>query len=174
MVCSRPVSLPSGFACTVTQDGRLYAVEWERSRERLQSILSVKYPGWTPQPERGKGPDILLRSYADGQVLSRETVLSVPYAWERVPPFSRCVLMELAKIRYGTSVSYGELARRCGRPGAGRAVGAVLSRNPWPILLACHRVIGARGEMVGFGKGIRAKERLIRFEKESLARGRIA
>jgi len=173
-VCSRPVSLPFGFACTVTVDGRLHAVEWEISLKRLKSVLSSKYPGFTAQQGRGGGPGTLLQSYADGKVIPQERIDAIPFAWERVRPFSRRVFTELAKISYGTPVSYGELATRCGRPGAARAVGSVLSRNPWPILLPCHRVIGAGGEMVGFGKGIWAKERLIRFEKDRLARGRVA
>lgn len=174
-ICSRPVSLPFGFAAAVTANGLLHAVEWEISRERLQSVLSSKYPG-SIERQRGRG-DIsgtLLRSYADGKVVRWEEIRAIPFAWHRVRPFSRRVLMELAKVPYGTSLSYGELAVRCGRPGAARAVGSVLSRNLWPILLPCHRVIGAGGEMVGFGKGTGAKERLIRFEKERVDGGSIA
>lgn len=173
-ICSRPVSLPFGFASTVTVNGRLHAVEWEISRERLESVLSAKYPGFTRQEEREEIPGTLLRSYAAGMVLRREGLRAIPFDWGRVRPFSRRVLTELAKVPYGTPITYGELAARCGRPGAARAVGSVLSRNPWPILLPCHRVIGAGGEMVGFGKGIRAKETLIRFERERIDRGRIA
>jgi len=166
--------LPFGFASTVTVNGRLHAVEWEISRERLESVLSSKYPGFTRQEEREEIPGTLLRSYAAGMVLRREGLRAIPFDWGRVRPFSRRVLTELAKVPYGTPITYGELAARCGRPGAARAVGSVLSRNPWPILLPCHRVIGAGGEMVGFGKGIRAKETLIRFERERIDRGRIA
>lgn len=171
VVCSLPVSMPFGFACTVTVDGRLHAVEWETSLRRLTRVLSSKYHGFTSQRERGGTTEALLESYAGGRIIPRERIQGIRFAWERVRPFSRRVLRELAKVPYGASVSYGELAARCGRPGAARAVGSVLSRNPWPILLPCHRVIGAGGQMVGFGKGTRAKEILIRFEKERVDRG---
>lgn len=173
-VCSRPVSLVAGFASTVTVDGRLHAVEWELSLDRLRSVLSSKYPGHVQRQGRGGRADTLLRSYAEGKIVRQVELDRIPFDWDRVGPFSRRVLSELARIPYGAPVSYGELAARCGRPGAARAVGGVLSRNPWPILLPCHRVIGAGGAMVGFGKGIPAKERLIRFEKGRVGQRNIA
>jgi methylated-DNA-[protein]-cysteine S-methyltransferase len=79
-------------------------------------------------------------------------------------PFQRQVWDELAKIPYGATISYGELARRIGKPTASRAVGAANGRNPLPIVIPCHRVIGAGGALVGYGGGMRNKEFLLRLE----------
>ena len=76
------------------------------------------------------------------------------------------VLDELQKIPYGTTASYGEIAKRIGRPKAVRAVGAANGRNPIPIIIPCHRVIGSTGDMTGFGGGIPTKEALLRLEFE--------
>ncbi len=78
--------------------------------------------------------------------------------------FNRRVLRELARVPYGEVVTYGELAARAARPRAARAVGTVMNRNPLPIVLPCHRVIGANGKLVGYGGGLGRKEALLRLE----------
>jgi methylated-DNA-[protein]-cysteine S-methyltransferase len=78
--------------------------------------------------------------------------------------FNRRVLRELARVPYGEVVTYGELAVRAARPRAARAVGMVMNRNPLPIVLPCHRVIGANGKLVGYGGGLDRKEKLLRLE----------
>jgi methylated-DNA-[protein]-cysteine S-methyltransferase len=70
----------------------------------------------------------------------------------------------LADIPYGTTRSYGAQARRLGRPRAVRAVGAANARNPLPIVLPCHRVVGADGSLVGFGGGLAVKRLLLEHE----------
>ncbi len=80
--------------------------------------------------------------------------------------FQLRVLAELRKIPYGTTVSYGDIARRIGRPKAVRAVGAANGRNPIPIVIPCHRVIGSGGDLTGFGGGIEVKKALLRHELE--------
>ena len=76
------------------------------------------------------------------------------------------VLSELKKIPYGTTTSYGDIAERIGRPKAVRAVGAANGRNPIPIIIPCHRVIGSSGDLTGFGGGLPTKEALLRLEME--------
>jgi methylated-DNA-[protein]-cysteine S-methyltransferase len=78
--------------------------------------------------------------------------------------FNRRVLGELVRVPYGEVVTYGELAARASRPRAARAVGTVMNRNPLPIVLPCHRVIGANGSLVGYGGGLERKEALLRLE----------
>jgi len=80
--------------------------------------------------------------------------------------FQRAVLQELQRIPYGVTASYGEIAERIGRPKAVRAVGAANGRNPIPIVIPCHRVIGSDGAMTGFGGGIPTKKALLRLELE--------
>ena len=80
--------------------------------------------------------------------------------------FQVSVLEALQEIPYGETVSYGEIARRIGRPKAVRAVGAANGRNPLPIVVPCHRVIGSTGDLTGFGGGLDTKEALLRHEAE--------
>jgi len=82
----------------------------------------------------------------------------------RVAPFYADVLRELARVPYGHTDTYGALAKRAGKPKAARAVGTVMNRNPIPIVLPCHRVIGASGNLVGYGGGLDRKEALLRLE----------
>jgi methylated-DNA-[protein]-cysteine S-methyltransferase len=77
------------------------------------------------------------------------------------------VLRELQQIPYGQTVSYGEIAKRIGRPKAMRAVGAANGRNPLPIIIPCHRVIGSSGDLTGFGGGLDTKEALLCLEAEN-------
>jgi methylated-DNA-[protein]-cysteine S-methyltransferase len=81
-----------------------------------------------------------------------------------IPDFHVAVLRELARVPYGTTTTYGALARRVGRPQAARAVGTVMNRNRIPIVLPCHRVVGANGSLVGYAGGLDVKERLLRLE----------
>ncbi len=81
--------------------------------------------------------------------------------------FQISVLEALQQIPYGETVSYGEIARRIGRPKAVRAVGAANGRNPIPIVVPCHRVIGSTGDLTGFGGGLDTKEALLRLEAEN-------
>ncbi len=76
------------------------------------------------------------------------------------------VLEELQRIPYGETTSYGEIAERIGRPKAMRAVGAANGRNPIPIIIPCHRVIGRSGALTGFGGGLGTKAALLRLEAE--------
>lgn len=78
--------------------------------------------------------------------------------------FNRRVLRELARVPYGEVVTYGELAARSARPRAARAVGMVMNRNPLPIVLPCHRVLGANGKLTGYAGGLERKETLLRLE----------
>jgi methylated-DNA-[protein]-cysteine S-methyltransferase len=75
------------------------------------------------------------------------------------------LLRDLAQVPYGEVATYGELARRIGRPRAARAVGGALNRNPVPILLPCHRVVGATGSLVGYAGGLDRKRTLLALER---------
>jgi O-6-methylguanine DNA methyltransferase len=83
--------------------------------------------------------------------------------------FTRAVLDELARIPYGQLESYGTLAARAGYPGAARAVGGVMNRNPIAIVLPCHRIVGADGSLTGFGGGLEVKRALLEREGALLA-----
>ena len=79
-------------------------------------------------------------------------------------PFQLSVLEALLDIPFGETTTYRQIAERIGRPKAVRAVGAANGRNPLPIVIPCHRVIGADGSLTGFGGGLPAKEYLLNLE----------
>jgi len=78
--------------------------------------------------------------------------------------FTAQVLGELARVPYGQTATYGQLASRVGRPRAARAIGMVMNHNPIPIVLPCHRIVGSNGSLVGYGGGLDRKEHLLRLE----------
>jgi methylated-DNA-[protein]-cysteine S-methyltransferase len=78
--------------------------------------------------------------------------------------FQRAVWDELRRIPFGATVSYGELAARLGRPGASRAVGRANATNPLPVVVPCHRVVGANGTLTGYAGGLDAKTLLLALE----------
>jgi methylated-DNA-[protein]-cysteine S-methyltransferase len=86
----------------------------------------------------------------------------------RVAPFYEEVLHELARVPYGHVDTYGHLAALVGRPKAARAIGTVMNRNPIPIVLPCHRIIGANGSLTGYGGGLPAKRLLLELEGATL------
>ena len=124
----------------------------------------VSREGWVPGAE-GAAADILamtsqqLREYFDGARRDFELPLA-----PRGTAFQIEVWRTLATIPFGATWNYGELARAIGKPDAMRAVGAANGRNPLPIALPCHRVIGADGSLTGFGGGLPIKEALLRLE----------
>jgi methylated-DNA-[protein]-cysteine S-methyltransferase len=108
-----------------------------------------------------------LRAYFDGELVSFELPLEL-----HGTAFQQRCWLALASIPYGQTVSYGEQARRLGlAPDAARAVGAANGRNPLPIVLPCHRVIGADGSLTGFGGGLETKRFLLEHEGALLPLG---
>ncbi len=83
--------------------------------------------------------------------------------------FQRQVWAALVEIPYGQTRSYGDIARRIGRPGASRAVGSANNANPVAIIVPCHRVIGADGSLVGYGGGLDRKQHLLDLEAGQMA-----
>jgi methylated-DNA-[protein]-cysteine S-methyltransferase len=80
--------------------------------------------------------------------------------------FQKRVWAELVKIPFGETLSYGELARRIGNPAASRAVGRANATNPIALIVPCHRVIGATGQLTGYAGGLHLKEKLLAWERE--------
>ncbi len=122
-------------------------------------------PDWV-QSARGTVAEAVrqLREYFAG----KRTGFELPLAPQGTD-FQRGVWRRLLEIPYGETISYGELARRVGNPKASRAVGAANGSNPIPIVIPCHRVIGANGKLTGFGGGLPTKEALLALEARQLS-----
>ena len=104
------------------------------------------------------------RTQLDAYFAGRLTRFDLALA-PRGTPFQLAVWQALTEIPPGETISYGELARRIGRPSASRAVGAANGANPLPIVVPCHRVIGAGGALTGFAGGIETKRFLLALER---------
>lgn len=132
-----------------------------------RSYLAQKSRGATINvDENGSSCREVLRQldeYFDGRRFSFSLRLDL-----RGTPFQLAVWSALQKIPYGTTCSYSHIARVIGRPGAVRAVGQAIGRNPVGIIIPCHRVIGKDGRLVGFLGGLATKEWLLNFEKGNL------
>ena len=106
-------------------------------------------PGWEHSARGPVGEAIRqLRDYFAG----RRTGFDLPLAPEGTP-FQRAVWREIAKVGFGETISYAELARRAGRPGSARAAGAATGRNPLGVIVPCHRIIGSDGSLTGYAGG---------------------
>lgn len=144
-------------------------------------ILSADAWGRLTGAQFGDGPDAGTALDADGtggaatrvlddtkqQLLEycggRRTRFEIPLAMEG-SPFQHRVWALLQQIPFGTTVSYGRLAARLGRPGAARAVGHANPRNPVAVIVPCHRVVGSTGRLTGYGGGLRTKQHLLDLE----------
>ena len=112
-------------------------------------------------PYAGEAADFF-RAYVRGEPSSPA---GIPLAWKRVRSFAGEVLFALQRqVPHGEWISYSGLAGLCGAPGGARAVGRVMSGNPWPLLVPCHRVLRKDGGIGGFSSGIELKRCLLRIE----------
>ncbi len=130
-----------------------------------RGLKRLLFPGAPPPPGRPRRSPLLERLSAEltDYLAGRRRDFTVRIAPVGTP-FQLGVWEELVRIPYGEVISYGELAARLGRPRAARAVGNAVGANPIPILIPCHRVIRATGELGGFGPGIGWKRRLLELE----------
>ena len=137
----------------------------ERTKQGICGLYFLKDQ---PAPPHRAAPDHPLLQQAvqelDEYFAGRRTVFTVPLAPEGTP-FQLTVWQALQNIPYGSTCSYGEIAAAIGNPKASRAVGMANNKNPLPIFIPCHRVIGANGKLVGYGGGLDIKEKLLALEQ---------
>lgn len=145
---------PVGTLRLVADDAGLREIWFEHERHPKQAD-----PGWV----RAKAPLRFARTQLDEYFAGERQHFDLPLH-PLGTPFQLTVWEELRRIPYGQTISYGELARRIGKPKAMRAVGAANGRNPLPIVVPCHRVIGADGSLTGFGGGLFIKRHLLLLE----------
>jgi methylated-DNA-[protein]-cysteine S-methyltransferase len=145
-------------------EGRLRMVDWSDHESRARRLLGIHYgkTGYTLTKQRDPfGLTARLAAYFEGDI----TIIDdIPTATAGTA-FQREVWRALRRIPAGTTISYGELARRIGRPNAVRAVGLANGSNPIGVVVPCHRVIGANGSLTGYGGGLHRKEWLLAHER---------
>lgn len=137
----------------------------EASDGAARSRLARRFPGAkqsTPPPEVARAIAGIVSLLAG----ERTDLSAVGLDWGGVPPFERRVYELARTIPPGATLTYGEVAGRLGEPGAAQAVGQALGRNPFPIVVPCHRVLAAGGKMGGFSAngGVTTKRRLLTIE----------
>lgn len=130
------------------------------SGEALLCVADAIEKGATKNPARFQELARRLDKYFLGEVISFTDELDFPEA----TPFQVSVWQAAREIGYGETKSYGWLAGKVGRPGGARAVGQALGKNPLPIIVPCHRVIGSGGELRGFSGGLDWKKELLKIE----------
>jgi methylated-DNA-[protein]-cysteine S-methyltransferase len=123
------------------------------------TVIGVRFGATTGARQAHPAVDELVAYFA-GEL----TTFSVPVRMLGGSEFERAVWAEIAKIPYGEMQTYGAIATALGDPGAARAVGTACNHNPVPVIVGCHRVVGAGGKMVGFGGGLDRKRRLLELE----------
>ena len=156
-ICYRRMETPLG-ALLIAADGEcIVQVHLPPGGKRRRHILANWTEGDTPLLRRAEQQ---IEEYFDG----RRKVFDLPLQLKGSAA-EVAVWGGLANIPYGQTLSYQELAARISRPKASRAVGGACGRNPLPILLPCHRVIGSNGSLTGFGGGLAAKQRLLHIEE---------
>jgi methylated-DNA-[protein]-cysteine S-methyltransferase len=162
--------LDAAYAVIDSELGPLLAAVTDRGLARLTYDADPELE--LERLARAAGPRVLrapraldeTRRELDDYFAGRRRAFDLALDLRGQAPFAVAVLGELAEVPYGHTATYGELATRAGNPRAARAVGMVMNRNPIPIVLPCHRIVGASGSLVGYGGGLERKEKLLRLE----------
>jgi len=161
------IQSPAGpLAFAVDKDGALMRLHFMESDYGPVMGEDLEDEGYTVETDemRTAGVRDELYEYANG----RRKTFDVPLALAG-SEWQKAVWMELTRIPFGETRSYGEIADALGRPGAARAVGSANARNALPVVVPCHRVIAADGTLGGFNGGLHLKERLLEHETRVLA-----
>jgi methylated-DNA-[protein]-cysteine S-methyltransferase len=155
------VDTPLGALLVAVSDRGVARISFDPEPERELDTLARTFGVRVLRSARAVDtPRRELSEYFEGA----RTRFDLPIDLRVEAPFRRTVMHELARVPYGNVTTYGALAAKAGRPRAARAVGTIMNRNPVPIVLPCHRVVGATGSLVGYGGGLERKEALLRLE----------
>ena len=161
------IESPAGpLAFAVNEDGALFRLHFVESDHGSAMEEDLEDEGYTVEADETRTARVReeLSEYARGRRKTFDTSLAcVGSKWQKA------VWLELTRIPFGETRSYGEIADSLGRPGAARAVGRANASNVLPLVVPCHRVIAADGTLGGFNGGLHLKERLLEHERSVLA-----
>ena len=157
---------PIGELWVACSERGLVAIDWEGNRSKLLDYATRRLKSPVEEnPSRLIHTASQLREYLSGE--RRQFTLKID--WSLMRPFQREALLATFAIPYGQTSTYGEIATQIGRPGAARAVGRAEATNPMPLVIPCHRVLGADGKLRGYGGGLEVKKWLLLLEGAVLA-----
>ena len=145
----------------VDEGGALKHLDFVGRRSREELLARVARGG---EPRRDAAPCAAARAQVEEYFAGERRSFDLRLDGDGTP-FQRAVWRALLDIPFGRTESYGELARRLGRPGAARAVGRANGTNPISLVVPCHRVVGADGTLTGYGGGLPIKRALLDFER---------
>ena len=155
------VDSPVGPLFVAASDRGLASISFDPDpEEQLERLARIAGPCVLRSPRSVDETRRELDQYFEGKRRAFDLSLDL----RALPPFTLSVLQQLAQVPYGETTTYGELASLVGRPRAARAVGTVMNRNRIPIVLPCHRVVGAGGNLVGYAGGLDRKLALLQLE----------
>ncbi|GAA3874505.1 methylated-DNA--[protein]-cysteine S-methyltransferase [Streptomyces sedi] len=159
---------PIGPLLLAATDLGLVSVVFHAERDRVPAALSGLAKGLGARPAPAPGGHPVLTEAAEqlaAYFAGRLRVFDLALDWSLASGFTERVLRELAVgVPLGSVVSYRDLARRAGEPGAAQAVGAAMGANPLPVVVPCHRVVASDGGIGGFGGGLETKRQLLALE----------
>jgi methylated-DNA-[protein]-cysteine S-methyltransferase len=161
------VDSPLGPLLAATTDKGLVRLSYLGFRDEdatLQKLAADVSPRVLEAPARLDDVRRELDEYFDG----RRSRFDLAVDWSPMADFQRRILRATAAIPFGSHASYGEVAEQAGNPRAYRAAGTALARNPIPIVIPCHRVIGANGTLTGYAGGLHRKQLLLELEQDAL------
>jgi O-6-methylguanine DNA methyltransferase len=159
---------PLGDLWLAASQTGLAAVSWAQKELNFQEYLVRRFK----RPLEINADRLALTLYELNEfLLGRLETFSIPIDWSLLRPFQQAVLKATFAIPYGETRHYGAIAAEIKRPGAARAVGRAEATNPMPLVIPCHRVIGADGKLRGYGGGLGlpTKEWLLKMEGAVLA-----
>jgi methylated-DNA-[protein]-cysteine S-methyltransferase len=155
------VDSPVGPLFVAASTRGLAAISFESDPdEHLDRLARIAGPAVLRSPRKIDPARRELDEYFEGERRAFDLSLDL----RGLPPFTLSVLKELARVPYGQTTTYGALAQKVGHPRAARAVGTVMNRNRIPIVLPCHRVVGATGNLTGYAGGLDRKRTLLALE----------
>lgn len=159
------IESPIGTILIISDGRRLIALDYRGYDHRMNGFLAARFGEYELREAADPGgATSALRAYLGGDLRAIETLPCDGGG----TPFQESVWAELRRIPAGTTITYGELARRVGQPNASRAVGHANSLNPIAIVVPCHRVIGANATLTGYAGGLDRKRWLLTHEGVAL------
>jgi len=155
------VDTPVGQLLVAVTGRGLCEISYDPDEEREAESLARAFGARVLRSPR---PTDEARRQLDEYFAGKRRGFELPIDLSATRDFAHTVLDELARVPYGELTTYGALAAKAGRPRAARAVGTVMNRNPVPIVLPCHRVVGSTGALTGYGGGLERKRALLELE----------